>query len=131
MSNAFDISKTPIHIGDSQTVFALSNFTFDGQSFEQYIGEHCLDGPGWLMMIEESPANWGSWERHPAGVEIVHVLRGSGTFFQDLPEGVSALPFGPGITLINPPGVWHTADVSEPMQAIYITPCPDTEHKPR
>jgi hypothetical protein len=33
--------------------------------------------------------------------------------------------------MINPAGVWHTADVEEPMKAIYITPCPGTQHRPR
>jgi len=26
---------------------------------------------------------------------------------------------------------WHTADVETPINALYITPCPGTEHKPR
>jgi hypothetical protein len=33
--------------------------------------------------------------------------------------------------MINPAGVWHTADVEEPVKAIYITPCPGTQHRAR
>jgi hypothetical protein len=38
---------------------------------------------------------------------------------------------GPGSTLTNPAGVWHTADVEQPLKAIYITPCPGTRHRAR
>ena len=131
MSRAYDISQTPIHIGDSQTAIPLMDFNFDGPSFGAYIDTHCQDGQGFLMMIEETPTDWATWERHPMGVEVVHVLEGSGTFYQELPEGVKEIPIAAGATLINPPGVWHTADISEPMRAIYLTVCPDTDNKPR
>ena len=132
MSDAIDISSTPIHLGDADTAIVLRDFTFDGESFMSYVDEHTSDNaPGRLMMIETSPADWSTWECHPQGAEIVHVLEGSGTFYQQVQEEEVAIPFQPGATLINPPGVWHTADVTEPMRAIYITPCPDTDHKPR
>ena len=41
-----------------------------------------------------------------------------------------ALGPGPGAS-INPPGVWHTADVHEPGEALFITPGRGTEHEPR
>jgi hypothetical protein len=27
--------------------------------------------------------------------------------------------------------VWHTANVRKPMRALYLTPCPGTQHRPR
>ena len=36
-----------------------------------------------------------------------------------------------GERVLNPPGVWHTADVHEPGDALFITPGEGTEHKPR
>ena len=131
MADAIDLTQSPIHIGRDST-FALTGFSYDGPSFEAYVDKHTSpEEPGLLMMIETSPGDWGTWERHPEGFEIVHILEGSGTFYQENEAGDVAIPFGPGSTLINPPGVWHTADVSETMKAIYITPCPGTDHKPR
>ena len=128
----FDLSRTPIHLGDTDTALALTDFTFDGPSFEAYINAHCTEAaPGRLMMIETSPASWPTWERHPEGAEIVMVLEGSGTFYQQTGEEEIAIPFAAGTTLINPANVWHTADVNEPMRSLYITPCPGTDHKPR
>lgn len=128
----YDLGKTPIHLGDENTVLAINDFNFDGESFMAYIAEHCQTTPGRLMMIESTPVDWTTWERHPQGAEIVFVLEGKGTFFHELEDGSHAeIPVQPGSAIINPPGVWHTADVVEPIRAIYITPCPDTDHKPR
>ena len=135
MSNGpIDLSRTPIHLPDAAAADAvpLTDFHFDGPSFEGYIDTHCGDvNPGRLMMIESTPVSWPSWERHPEGTEIVHVLEGSGTFYQEIDGAEHAIPFSAGSTIINPPNVWHTADVDQPMKALYITPCPGTEGKPR
>jgi hypothetical protein len=36
-----------------------------------------------------------------------------------------------GQAAVNPPGVWHTADVHEPGRGLFITPGKGTEHKAR
>jgi quercetin dioxygenase-like cupin family protein len=38
---------------------------------------------------------------------------------------------GPGDYVINPPGVWHTADVSEEATVLFITAGLGTEHRIR
>jgi hypothetical protein len=38
---------------------------------------------------------------------------------------------GPGDYAINPPGSWHTADVAEPVTALFITVGEGTSHRPR
>ncbi len=132
----FDLSRTPIHIGtspgSSSPTIPQLDFTFDGPSFERYIAAHCTsDAPGRLLMVETTPTNWGTWERHPQGDEIVIVLAGRADFIQEINGQPVALAVSAGSTLVNPAGVWHTADVHESLEAIYITPCPGTEHRPR
>jgi mannose-6-phosphate isomerase-like protein (cupin superfamily) len=132
----YDLSKTPIHIASVEdvpdTAVAIEGFGFDGESFGQYIQTHCSDeAPGRLVMIEESPADWGAWECHTKGEELVIVLEGEGVFMQQIGGETVKIPFKGGDTFINPRGVWHTANVTQPMRAIYITPCPGTEHRPR
>jgi mannose-6-phosphate isomerase-like protein (cupin superfamily) len=136
MTGPFDLSKTPIHLGSvvapGNPALPLAGFGFDGPSFERYIAEHCAPGaPGRLIMVETSPTNWPSWECHTEGDEIVIVLEGEGVFIQEIDGQTRRTPFAPGCTLINPAGVWHTADVTQPLKAIYITPCPGTEHRAR
>ena len=132
----FDLSRSPIHLGSEvgaeNPAVPLPDFGFDGPSFERYIAEHCKSGaPGRLVMIETTPTNWGAWECHTEGDELVIVLAGRAEFVQQIDGQEHRTPVGPGDTMINPAGVWHTADVSEPLRAIYITPCPGTQHRPR
>jgi mannose-6-phosphate isomerase-like protein (cupin superfamily) len=132
----FDLNETPIHLGSvvgkNEPAVPLAGFGFDPASFEAYIARHCSPGaPGRLIMIESSPANWSMWECHTEGDEIVIVLEGKGVFIQAIDGAERRTSVGPGSTMINPAGVWHTADVEEPIRAIYITPCPGTEHRPR
>jgi quercetin dioxygenase-like cupin family protein len=131
----FDLSKTPIHLGSrvaAEPAVSLPGFGFDGPAFEDYIAKHCAPGaPGRLVMIESSPVDWGMWERHPAGDELLIVLEGEGELLQEIDGEPRRSTFGPGSAFINPAGVWHTANVRRPMRAIYITPCPGTEHRKR
>ena len=38
---------------------------------------------------------------------------------------------GPGEYALNPPGVWHTADVPEAATGLFITAGEGTQHRPR
>jgi uncharacterized cupin superfamily protein len=135
MSNTgpLDLAKSPIHLPDDGTepAVVLEGFGFDGPSFEAYIDTHCASGVGHLMMIETSPTSWTTWERHPEGDEIVHILEGAGEFIQDVDGQERRGRIEPGATFVNPKGAWHTADITSPVRAVYLTPCPGTEHKPR
>ena len=134
LTGPFDLSKTPIHLdgGAGHAALPIPDFNFDGPSFERYIAQHCApSAPGRLIMVETSTTSWASWECHPEGDEIVIVLEGKGIFIQQIDGETRKLPFGPGSTIINPAGVWHTADIDLPVKAIYITPCPGTQHRAR
>lgn len=82
-------------------------------------------------MVETSASNGMQWERHVLGDELVIVLEGKANFIQEISGENIVLPVQAGSTIINPKGVWHTADVSEALKAIYITPCKGTEHRIR
>ena len=131
-----DLSKNPIHLDSiasaTPTASVLENFGYDGPAFEAYIDAHCTsDAPGRLIMVETTPESWPTWERHTQGDEIVIVLEGEGDFIQQIDGTEQRIPVKPGTTLVNPSSVWHSADVISPIKAVYITPCPGTEHKPR
>ncbi|MBM4206350.1 MAG: cupin domain-containing protein [Gammaproteobacteria bacterium] len=59
------------------------------------------------------------------------VLKGEANFIQEIDGKERRFKVRPGDTVINPPGVWHTANVTEPLLAIYIMPCPGTVHRVR
>jgi uncharacterized cupin superfamily protein len=132
----FDLSRTPIHLGSrvsaDEPALPLPGFGFDGPSFEAYVRAHCAPGaPGRLVMIETTPQDWPAWECHREGDELVIVLEGEGELLQEIDGETWRSAFRPGSAFINPAGVWHTANVRTPMRAIYLTPCPGTQHRPR
>ncbi len=131
----FDLAATPVHLfsaaDEDRTAVPVENFHFDAESFAQYTETLCADDPGRIVMIEVSPTDWPAWECHQRGDEVVIVLEGSGVMHQQHGNETQTIAFKAGDCLINPRGVWHTADVTESMRAIYITPCPGTEHRPR
>jgi len=69
---------------------------------------------------------------HPAGEEVVCVVQGHMTLHQELADGsTQSWELGPGDYAINPRGAWHTADASEPVVALFITPGAGTTHRTR
>ena len=93
---------------------------FDGFAGHVLVSRHAFD------------QDWSGWEMHPNGDEIVYLLAGDVDFVLWTPDGERTVRVDrPGSFIIVPKGVWHTADVQESLKAIYITPCPGTEHKER
>lgn len=103
-----------------------------GQDYDRYLNEYCSDeDPGRLVCLYETKADWSNWEAHPAGDELVVVLSGRAEFLQEVDGEVRKVTLGPHQALINPPGIWHTANVIEPFLALFVTPGPGTLHRPR
>ena len=125
------LRETPIHLG-TRSALPVKGFGYDAPSFERYADAHTTeDEPGRLMMVESSPTDWGMWECHTLGDEVVHIVEGRAEFIHEVDGAQQRTAVQAGDTVINPRGVWHTADVQEPMTAIYLTPIRGTEHRPR
>ena len=102
--------------------------------YADYMQRHDADGvEGRLVSLYSFTENWDSWEMHPAGHEVVICTAGRMILYQEAPDGsVSALTIGPGEYAINPPGVWHTADILDgEATALFITAGWGTEHRLR
>jgi mannose-6-phosphate isomerase-like protein (cupin superfamily) len=76
--------------------------------------------------------HWATWERHPAGEEIVLLV--SGRAVLQLQEGAgpvrSVTLARAGDFVLVPPGVWHTALIDEPTVMLFVTPGEGTENRP-
>ncbi|HEY8946312.1 MAG TPA: hypothetical protein VIM73_18805 [Polyangiaceae bacterium] len=120
--------------GDALHLAANAVKTVPGfdHDYERYLRTHCTrDDAGRLVSIHETQSDWDSWEIHPAGDEVVLLLRGRARFIQELDGAHRVVVVGPNEAIVNPAGTPHTADVLEPFAALYITPCPGTRHRPR
>jgi len=101
--------------------------------YEGYVARHAADGvEGRLVSQYTFAESWDSWEMHPAGDEVVICISGAMVLVQEYPDGrVIEVPLAAGEYAINPPGVWHTADVAGSAAAIFITAGEGTQHRPR
>jgi quercetin dioxygenase-like cupin family protein len=124
----------PIHLAPGGRATAEPAFT-GMEWYDAYAGRHATDGAeGRLVSQYSFDADWAGWEVHHDGAEVVICTAGAITLVQEQADGsVVRTPLGPGDYAINPPGVWHTADVGEGGSAtcIFITPGMDTRHRPR
>lgn len=121
-----------IHLGLGAT--AVPQPPFDGMEwYEAYGQRHGADGrEGRLVSQHTFTEGWPSWEMHPLGDEVVICVSGEMLLTQEFPDGHSEqVTLAAGDYTINPPGVWHIADVEKEASAIFITAGEGTQHRPR
>ena len=129
MSDAIDLSSTPIHLGLGSTATPVTTFAWSPAALAEYEQRFAADGDeGRLVMIFDNAADWPTWERHPAGEEVVILLSGRTDLVQWIDGAERVIPLEPGQATVNPAGVWHTARVHEAGQAMFITPGRGTEN---
>lgn len=75
--------------------------------------------------------DWGSWEMHPQGDEIVMLLSGAVRFVLHNNSADTTVDLTEqGQYVVVPKGVWHTAQILTPAKLLFITPGQGTEHRP-
>lgn len=82
-----------------------------------------------LVALHEFTQPWGSWERHPAGDEIVVLLSGHADFRIRAGAGERCVTLAaPGEYVVVPQGQWHTAETNVATKLLFVTPGEGTEH---
>jgi hypothetical protein len=130
--SGFDLSTTFLHLGIGRVATELPDFQWTGEYLDAYDARFEADGDeGLLVTISPQRETWTTWERHPAGDEIVVCLSGRVDVIQELDGDEVTTSLTPGLAMVNPRGVWHRGVVHEPGDGLFITPGRGTEHKPR
>ncbi len=131
--NAPDIVTHPIHLGLGATADVEPAFKGGLAWYAGYSARHAADGAeGRLVTMHTFTHAWDAWEMHPHGSEVVLCTVGRIVLHQEWPDGrKERVALNAGQYAINPPGVWHTADVEEPATALFITAGLGTEHRAR
>lgn len=96
----------------------------------QRLGENYQDFKGHeLIATHVFESDWGMWEMHPHGDEIVTLISGEITFKLKLADGEQSVTLSEaGAYVIVPRGVWHTANTSVKSTVLFITPGQGTQH---
>lgn len=122
----FDLLDTYAHLAPD----GAATLHTGGAEFWEAIGRRTELHAGRLLMVFRFSGNWPTWERHPAGDEIVCLLSGAMDLILDEPGGNRSLELRERSAVIVPRGVWHTAHVHLPSEALFITPGEGTENRP-
>lgn len=127
-----DLSTVPIHLGPGGTAETVADFDWTPEqlaAYERATAAHGADGR--IVMVFQMEGSWTTWERHPLGDEVVVACSGRHRFVQEIDGTEHVDEIIAGQAVVNPPGVWHTADSVEPGLVLTITPGLGTEHRPR
>ena len=128
----FRLSENPAHLGLGARVFVLEEFTGEMSWYERYGAKYASDGyEGRLVSMHTFTSPWDSWEVHPNGDELVVCVSGEITLHQEIDGETRSLALAAGEAVVNPPGVWHTADIDGVATALFITSGVGTEVRPR
>jgi quercetin dioxygenase-like cupin family protein len=132
MADALPLSRFPLHLGLGARATPQPEFT-GMEWYEAYGARSAADGAeGRLVTMHRFEGSWTSWEMHPAGDEVVVCIDGEITVIQEIPgESIAAVVLKAGDFAINPPGVWHTADITGTATALFITAGQGTQGRPR
>ncbi|MFC0206190.1 cupin domain-containing protein [Novosphingobium soli] len=131
-TQARDMRMFPVHLGLGARASAQPAFT-GMEWYADYARRNAADGAeGRLVSLYDFTSDWDTWEMHPQGDEVVVCLAGEITLIQEGRDGsLHSETIGPGQYLINPAGVWHTANVPQAATALFITAGEGTQDRPR
>jgi len=128
---AFDPAHTFVHLGLGAAATPLPDFAWSPEYLDAYAARFAADGDeGRLVCVSPQASTWDTWERHPAGDEVVVLLSGRIDVIQESEGRQRVVELRAGEAMVNPRNVWHTTRVHEPGQALFITPGAGTEHRP-
>jgi uncharacterized cupin superfamily protein len=131
-NHAFDLSTTYVHLGLGSKMAELADFSWSADHLRQYVRSFAADGgEGRLVGIIHVGRTWDHWECHRGGDELVVQLSGSCDVIQELDGELHTITLTPGQAMINPRGVWHTSDVHEPGESLFIAGGRRTVYRPR
>ncbi len=129
MTVAKDIASTYLHFDADGRVAALPV----SESFWSEVADGArpeLD-QGRLMSAFTFSESWPTWERHPAGEEMVMLLAGAASMVLETADGEQTLVLNrPGAYVLVPKNVWHTARTTVPTTMLFYTPGAGTEYRP-
>lgn len=111
---------------DRAEAFAVSDSFWS----ELAAGKHAHLNQGRLMSAITFSESWPTWERHPAGEELVMLLSGTATVvLEECGQEREVRLSEPGAYVLVPQNVWHTARTDVPTTMLFLTPGAGTEHR--
>jgi len=88
-------------------------------------------GDGWLVARYRITEDTRTWEKHPAGDELLFMLSGEMSLILEQGHQEVALTLAAGGAFVVPRGTWHRQVMRSPGEYLGATYGKGTEHRPR
>jgi len=127
------LEQFPAFVAKGGAIRVLPEFT-GGEWYEALERDTVDDGAdGHLVSWHTFVEPWDSWEMHPIADELVLCIAGGAELIQEIDGKEVRLRLTEGRWLVNPAGVWHTADVAPGGSAtcVFVTAGLGTQIRPR
>jgi hypothetical protein len=126
----YEATTTYIHLGPNGSSVPLPVTRTFWQELTAGAFDHL--GPGRLVSTYDFERDWDTWEKHPAGEEVVVLISGALELILELDGRPHTVELSrPGEFVVTPRDTWHTANVRRPSVALFITAGEGTQHRPR
>ena len=125
----FSLGEVNVHLEDAGHARVLEG----GESFwaKLMAGGYPELERGRLLTSFTFSTSWSSWERHPAGEELVLLLSGAATLLVEREGKTERIELTKaGDFVLVPRSAWHTAQTRVPTTMLFLTPGAGTEHRP-
>ena len=125
--SAFDPFATFVHLqgaGDAQPLKRTANFWRRLEAAEEDRVVGALHG------VKPGDFHPGEWEMHPAGDELLYLLKGALDVILEEQRGERRVELRAGAGYIVPRGLWHRLVMHQPSDLLFCTPPHGTQHKP-
>jgi hypothetical protein len=127
------LAQFPAFVAKGGAIRRLPEFT-GGEWYAALERDTVDDGPdGRLVSWHTFAEPWDSWEMHPIADELVLCIAGRVDLIQEIDGLEVRQTLSEGHWLVNPAGVWHTADIAEGGSAtcVFVTAGLGTQIRPR
>jgi quercetin dioxygenase-like cupin family protein len=131
-SAVFNLQTHPVHLGLGARVVPQDQFTGNLEWYQRYEERTESDGvEGRLVSMRRYTTSWESWEMHPLGEELVVCTEGTIRLLQEVEGEIRPAVLKQGEAVVNPAGVWHTADIDDQAAVLIVTAGRGTKNRPR
>jgi mannose-6-phosphate isomerase-like protein (cupin superfamily) len=126
--HGFDLFGTFVHVEDNG---ALSTVEVSEAFWQELMAGARADlHEGWLVAALRVREDSAAWEMHPAGEELLYLLRGAMDVVMEEADSERVVELRAGGACIIPRGTWHRQIVHKQCDLLGITYGKGTRHRP-
>jgi len=124
----FDPVSSLVRLGADGSADVLARSAEGWRTINRATGERVI---GMSQPAVAADLHPDSWEMHPEGDELLHLIGGAIDLMLDEPEGERRIRLEGGQSCVVARGTWHCLLLRAPSTLMFVTPAGGTRMRPR